>query len=641
MRKLLTLTSTLLAVTAPSVAQSNELAGVRAAADKVVKRARADGAGLTVFRGSRELHRSVHGDFASDEQVAIASASRWLAVATILTLVDDGTIKLHHPVSRYVDEFQRDDRRRMTLRQCLACTTGLPADMDDRMRGWDMDKFAEEVARKGLRSQPGSAFRESDLGFQVAALAAVRASGMGWHDLFRSRIGDRLGMRDTHFGGLHPIASEPGEAALPWVASGAVSTLSDYTRFVRMLLADGRWHGEQVMSKKSIDDMLRDQVQPLVDVRSPYPRVDDARYGFGTWIERDGDEIVRFTAPGALGFTPWIAPDRSYGGVFAVESKGAVVDRQLRFVRRAVAAAAVSPAVVGTSETVAMRHGGRERRYHLHVPPHDNFQQGLPLLVVLHGGESDGASAREVTRLDRLGIDHGFVVAFPDGTGKVAGAGLTWNAGDVGTYAARRDIDDVGFCKAVVADIRDRVVIDTDRVFVTGHSNGAMMCHRLAREAADVFKGIAPVAGAMNCDDVPSNTPLAVMMIHGTRDEHVRLAGGEGLTSRGRRPRVDAPMTAAQEYYVARNGLVDYAQEAERDGVHVTKYSTKRGDGDASPVWVVTLQGGRHAWPGARVRPPELRDRPYPWPASQAILEFFYSVGTGALQDRLTPSTPR
>ena len=641
MRKLLTISSTLFAAALSLAAQSNELDGVRSAADKVVKRANADGAGLTVFRGSRELHRSVHGEFASDERIPIAAASRWLAVATILTLVDDGTIKLHHPVARYVEEFGRADRRYMTLRQCLACTTGLPTDMNDRMRGWDMDRFAEEVARKGLRTQPGSAFHESDVGFQVAALAAVRASGMGWHDLFRDRIADRLGMRDTRFGSLHPLAGDPGETALPWVASGAVSTLSDYTRFVRMLLADGRWHGEQVLSKKSIDGMLRDQVQPLVDVRSPSSRVDKARYGFGTWIERDGDEVVRFSAPGAFGFTPWIAADRLYGGVFAVESRGEVVDRQLRFVRRAVASAAASPAVVGTSETVAMRHGGRQRRYHLHVPPHDDFQRGLPLLVVLHGGGGSGASAREITGLDHLGVDHGFVVAFPDGTGKLAGKDLTWNAGDVGTYAARRDIDDVGFCKAVVADIRDRVAIDTDRVFVTGHSNGGMMCHRLAREAADVFKGIAPVAGAMNCADTPSNVPLAVMMIHGTRDDRVRLEGGEGFSDRGRKPRVDVPMAAATEYYVARNGLVDYAQDAERDGVHVTKYAIKKGEGDASPVWVVTLRGGRHAWPGARVRPRDLGDQPYAWPASQAILEFFYSVGTGALQDRLTPSTPR
>ena len=75
--------------------------------------------------------------------------------------------------------------------------------------------------------------------------------------------------------------------------------------------------------------------------------------------------------------------------------------------------------------------------------------------------------------------------------------------------------------------------------------------------------------------------------------------------------------------------------------MHVEKYMTAKGAGDAVPVWVVTLEGGGHAWPGAQVRPSSVPDKPFGWPASQAILEFFYSVGTGSLQNRLTPSTPR
>lgn len=631
MRQLLTFCLTTLVVLLPLAAQSNELTGLRAAADRAVKNARTDGAGLTVFRGSRELHRSLHDGLTGDQAMPIASASKWLTVATILTLVDDGTLELHHPVARYVEEFDRDDKRRVTLRQCLACTSGLPAQMNDRMRGWDWDRFAEEAADEALRTQPGSAFEYGGVGFQVAALAAVRATGKSWHELFRERIGDRLGMRDTHFGALHPMGAEPGATSLPWAGGGAVSSLNDYTRFVRMLLADGRWQGEQILSKGRVDEMLRDQVQPLVSVRSPGRQLGDVRYGFGTWIQRDGDDVVRYSDPGAFGFTPWISADRSFGGVLAVEGRGRVVQSQVKHVHAAVAEAVVSPEVLGTVETVALQHDGRDRRYHLNVPPHDAGQAGLPLLVVLHGGASTGASAREVTELDRLGVDHGFVVAFPDGTGLLPGKLLTWNAGGDDTYAARKDVDDVGFCKAVVADIRTRVAIDTDRVFVTGHDNGAAMCHRLARQAADVFRGIAPVAGAMNYDEVPSDAPLAVMMVQGTKDERVPLAGSATAPS----------LEAATDYYVTRNDLVDYADEASQAGVHVEKYMTAKGAGQAQPVWVVTLEGGGHAWPGAEVRPRGVQDKPFGWPASQAILEFFYSVGTGALQNRLTPSTPR
>ena len=57
------------------------------AAQRATKVLRADGAGLTVFRGGRELHRSLHGQFAADQVLPIGAASKWLTVATILTLI--------------------------------------------------------------------------------------------------------------------------------------------------------------------------------------------------------------------------------------------------------------------------------------------------------------------------------------------------------------------------------------------------------------------------------------------------------------------------------------------------------------------------------------------------------------------------
>ena len=49
--------------------------------------------------------------------------------------------------------------------------------------------------------------------------------------------------------------------------------------------------------------------------------------------------------------------------------------------------------------------------------------------------------------------------------------------------------------RAVVADVQRRYSVDPQRVYATGMSNGGMLAHRLACEAADVFAGIAAVAG--------------------------------------------------------------------------------------------------------------------------------------------------
>lgn len=624
--------------------RGTELAGVRAAADRINRTLHLDGSGLTIVRARNELHRSLHGKFSGEQVLPIASASKWLAVATIMTLVDEGKLDLDLPVSRYVKEFDRDDRRRITLRQCLSCVSALPARLNDRTLGWDMERFAEEAADEAIRSYPGTSFVDGGVGFQMVAIAAERASGMTWHDLFAHRIAEPLGMRDTKFGTLLPLADDPGTTKLPWVAGGAVSTLNDYTRFVRMLLAKGDWHGKPVLSEASVDDMLRNQVPKRIDVKTNLFETTNVRYGLGTWIETMPDETVRLSDPGAFGFTPWIDPGLEIGGVFAAKDRGKRIRRNLSRVYAAVHTAVTSPAVAGTTETVLIKHGGRNRRYHLHVPAHEQNHAGLPVLVVLHGGGGNGAQVRATTGLDKIGIQSGFIVAFPDGTGLLPKKLLTWNSGGIDVYASRKKVDDVGFIKSVVLNIQKRVPVNADRIYVVGHSNGGMMSHRLAREAADVFDGIAVVAGAMNFTDVDATAPIATLLIHGAKDQRVLIAGGEsaqGRKTRGRKKRVDASLQDAVDYYIARNELVGYPKTSAKDGAQMDRFLRGKNKQDAAPLWVVKLEGGGHAWPGADRKTLLVGDKPHKWSASRGIIAFFASLKFETLKKHGSPAVPR
>ena len=58
----------------------------------------------------------------------------------------------------------------------------------------------------------------------------------------------------------------------------------------------------------------------------------------------------------------------------------------------------------------------------------------------------------------------------------------------------KKDVDDVGFIEAVVAEIGTGLELDRQRIFATGMSNGGIMAYRLACES-DLFAAIAPVAG--------------------------------------------------------------------------------------------------------------------------------------------------
>jgi polyhydroxybutyrate depolymerase len=303
-----------------------------------------------------------------------------------------------------------------------------------------------------------------------------------------------------------------------------------------------------------------------------------------------------------------------------------------------------SPEVAGTETTVTLAHGGRDRRYHLHVPPHPENTAGLPLLVMLHGGGGSGEQARTATGLHEAGVRAGFVVVFPDGTGLLRGKLLTWNSGGLPVYAAEHDVDDVGFLRAVVADVQRRVAIDPARVFAAGHSNGGMMCHRLAREAADVFAGIAVVSGAMNFTAADATSPLAVLLVHGTADEHVRIDGGAPGRAIGRAGnRDDASLQTAIDYYVARNALSGSAETVEDGKVRTRTWGAGKDGAVTQPVRVITLGGGGHSWPGSREPQRARADAPFPFDASGAIVAFFANVrrpGPAAPAPSPTPSGP-
>jgi CubicO group peptidase (beta-lactamase class C family) len=236
---------------------------------------------------------------AGDTVLPIASASKWLAVATVLTLVDDGKLDLDVPVARYLHRSSiAPTSARLTLRQCLACTGGVPAAVARiACAAWTCAQFARRP-----RTPPCG---RSRVRRSVTAASASRSprsrpnavTGKRWHELFAERLAAPLGLASTKFGTLQPVGGEPGTAALPWVAGGAVSTLDDYARFLRMLAGKGVFDGQRVLSEASVAAMWRDQVPAHVEVQPVGFAAETVRYGLGTWLETLADGVVRVSDP--------------------------------------------------------------------------------------------------------------------------------------------------------------------------------------------------------------------------------------------------------------------------------------------------------------------------------------------------------
>jgi polyhydroxybutyrate depolymerase len=229
-----------------------------------------------------------------------------------------------------------------------------------------------------------------------------------------------------------------------------------------------------------------------------------------------------------------------------------------------------------------IRVGDAERSWLLHVPAKKSAGK-WPLVVLLHGGGGNGRQAARSYGMNEVADRNGFLVAYPNGSGRRENILLTWNSGNCCGYAMHRDIDDVAFIRAMIERIDRDFGIDRTRVYATGMSNGGMMAHRLGCQAADLFAAIAPVAGALNIRCKPADR-VAVMIVHGTADEHVPYDGGTG--AKALEPRVDEPVSHAVDVWRTANGCARRSTSAIWTGCH-----------DGADVALVTIEGGGHEWP--------------------------------------------
>jgi len=250
--------------------------------------------------------------------------------------------------------------------------------------------------------------------------------------------------------------------------------------------------------------------------------------------------------------------------------------------------------------TFTLQHDGLARMYRVHVPAGYDPARPAPLLVALHGGGGDmNVQANDaVYGLITKSEQQGFVAVFPNGFSKFPNGKLaTWNAGNCCGAARDRQVDDVGFIREAVQNLTHQLTIDHTRIYATGMSNGAMMAYRLACEASDMFRAIAPVAGTDNTRQCTPGRPVAVLHIHAKDDSHVLFGGGAGPDS--------VPLSQVTNYVsvpatISKWATLDGCTAAprrvvDRPGAYCEAYAPCSG---GAQVQLCVTETGGHSWPG-------------------------------------------
>ncbi len=168
----------------------------------------------------------------------------------------------------------------------------------------------------------------------------------------------------------------------------------------------------------------------------------------------------------------------------------------------------------------SLYHDKLKRNYKVYVPKKYNPTHLTPTIMAFHGGGGNMKRSPNFFQLNAKADQETFIVVYPEGIGvKIGGEVLgSWNGGDCCGIASDNNIDDVGFVKKMIAEIKQKFNIDNKRIFATGMSNGAIMSYRLACEMADQIAAIAPVASIGHYKNCHPSRPVPILHIHGLAD---------------------------------------------------------------------------------------------------------------------------
>jgi polyhydroxybutyrate depolymerase len=163
-----------------------------------------------------------------------------------------------------------------------------------------------------------------------------------------------------------------------------------------------------------------------------------------------------------------------------------------------------------------MAKGVTTRTYRLHVPADYQPQQPLPLLLAFHGLGSNAQEIESYSNFSQLADTEHFIVAYPQGLHDMNGRTF-WDSYSPTTEG----VDEIAFVNKVIDDVEQKLCVDSNRVYATGFSNGALMTGMLACRLANRIAAIATLAGNFfdNQGTCNPGRPMAILNEHGSADD--------------------------------------------------------------------------------------------------------------------------
>ncbi|MFD4860468.1 serine hydrolase domain-containing protein [Streptomyces atratus] len=302
------------------------------------------------WRGSSGVHDLESNRPADrDARFRAGSVTKVFTAAVVLQLAGEGRLDLNRPARHYLPELIPATYRKVTVRQLLNHTSGIPSvgSGGDTLDEWYAHRFdlhdAADTVREATSHEPdfapGTQQHYANIGYTVAGLLIEKVTGHTYAAEVSRRILKPLHLKDTYFPGTDPSIRGPynhgyqiftgtdgtGElrdvsvwgATDAWAAGDLISTTADLEHFTRALFRG------QVVGGPLLEEMF---TLPGASVRE-YGTGGPAAYSVGLSVMKLGGREVWGKTGGRWGYNTAIAATRDLSrtlvySVNATDAKG-------------------------------------------------------------------------------------------------------------------------------------------------------------------------------------------------------------------------------------------------------------------------------------------------------------------------------
>lgn len=265
-------------------------------------------------------------------------------------------------------------------------------------------------------------------------------------------------------------------------------------------------------------------------------------------VQRGLNDRSRALAAAADRSAATVAADIRYPlDVIRKVNRGLVAMGSFDVGRELEAAEALVRASAGGRDPFAGRRGDFERHYLLagadeimpyrvYVPTTYVAGTPTPLVIALHGlgGTEDSFFDGYEGVTPKLAERHGFLLAAPLGYRVDGFYGSRMMAGSDPAAARRAELSEQDVLE-VLARMRAAYTVDADRIYLIGHSMGAIGTWALGARYPDLWAALAPISGTGAPATAARIKHIPQVVVHGDADPTVNVNGSRAMVEALRR----------------------------------------------------------------------------------------------------------